>query len=328
MNATNVVSLLLELNVIGTEDIDIKLRKIAARIANPDARGWFMRVPRFFLINLDKQASTPYTLPQTASKHLAFKEPGNMQSKPVTMLHRGSVEQEIDRTFQPYNPTKPPKKQLYKGPPAEVTDWMTAAKKRKDDLYFFDPYNRDQISFDRLTNIANWFNYIPQDSPVFQKLRTMRFDDIEGYREVSQQAQEWAEDAKDKPWKYRKLDGYEYGNMSVVTVNNVEQSVEFAKGTRMCIRIAGHAKGYLQDGLLYFVFIGNAVFACIHVESNQVRGVATHHWTTMKCGASLRSAKTSPLIRGPFFLPTGTQMTSPVSEGLSTTFRPKSIQPW
>lgn len=273
MNAAQVVDLLLELNIIGTDDIDQKLRKMAARIANPDAKAWFLRVPRYFLINLDKQAETPYTLPQRANKYLAFKERGKMGGPPATTLHRGDVEQEIDRTFQKFDPSKPPAKAVYKGPPAkgEVTDWMKSAKKRKDQLFHYDPYNRDNVSFERLEAIADYLNKLPPDDPIFKQLRTMRFDDIEGFRQVSQAAQEWREDIDDKPWKHRKMVGYTYGNMSVIAINDAERSIEIARGTSLCTRMAGHAKGYLDQGLLYYVFEGNKLFACIHVQSNQVR---------------------------------------------------------
>jgi hypothetical protein len=273
MNAAQVVDLLLELNIIGTEDIDSKLRKIAARIANPDAKAWFMRVPRYFLINLDKQAETPYTLPQRANKYLAFKEPGKMGGPPATNLHRGDVEQEIDRTFSKFDPSKPAKQSVYKGPPGkeDVTDWMKAAKGRKDQLYHYDPYNRDKFSFERLTAIADYLNTLPPDDPMFKQLRTMRFDDIEGFRSVSQAAQEWRGDIDERPWAHRKMTGYSYGNMSVISVNDVQASIEIARGTNLCTRMEGHAKGYLDDGLLYYVFIGPQLFACIHVQSNQVR---------------------------------------------------------
>jgi hypothetical protein len=273
MNAAQVVDLLLELNVIGTDDIDIKLRKIARRIANPDAQAWFLRVPRYFLINLDKQAETPYTLPQRANKYLAFKERGNMGGGAATTLHKGDVEQEIDRTFTKFDPSKPAKQQLYKGPPAksEVKDWMGAAKKRKEQLYHYDPFNRDKHSFERLEAIADYLNRLPPDSPVFKQLRTMRFDDIEGYRQISQQAQEWRGDIDERPWAHRKLTGYQYGNMSLIVVNNVQQSMEIAKGTSLCTRMAGNAQGYLNDGVLYYAFDGPKLYACIHVQSNQVR---------------------------------------------------------
>lgn len=273
MNAAQVVDLLLELNVIGTDDIDSKLRKIAARIANPDAKAWFMRVPRYFLINLDKQAETPYTLPQRANKHLAFKEPGNMRGPAATTLHRGDVEQEIDRTFTKFDPSKPAKQPLFKGPPAkgEVKDWMGAAKKRKEQLYHYDPFNRDKHSFERLEAIADYLNSLPPDSPVFKQLRTMRFDDIEGYRQISQAAQEWRGDIDERPWAFRKQTGWQYGNMSVIAVNDVQRSLEIAHGTSLCTRFQGNAQGYLNDGLLYYVFDGPKLFACVHVQSNQVR---------------------------------------------------------
>ena len=60
MNALTLVDLLLELNVINVKDIDNEINKLAARLTDPRAQKWFRRVPRFFLINIDRLLKEPY----------------------------------------------------------------------------------------------------------------------------------------------------------------------------------------------------------------------------------------------------------------------------
>jgi hypothetical protein len=60
MNAQSLVELLLEMNVINARDIDMEIAKLAARLSDPRAKSWFKRVPRFFLINIDRLLSEPY----------------------------------------------------------------------------------------------------------------------------------------------------------------------------------------------------------------------------------------------------------------------------
>lgn len=81
MNANSLVDLLLELNVLNVEDIDIELAKLAARIVEPRGKKWFMKVPRFFIINIERllkdpqslraqqRRTKPVTLPQVTGPH-------------------------------------------------------------------------------------------------------------------------------------------------------------------------------------------------------------------------------------------------------------------
>ena len=54
------VDLLLELNVINVKDIDVEINRLTARLIDPRAKRWFKRVPRYFLINIDRLLKEPY----------------------------------------------------------------------------------------------------------------------------------------------------------------------------------------------------------------------------------------------------------------------------
>lgn len=62
VNAQALVDLMLEMNVINVKDIDAEIAKLAAHVADPRAKSWFLRVPRYWLINIDK-LQEPYKAP-------------------------------------------------------------------------------------------------------------------------------------------------------------------------------------------------------------------------------------------------------------------------
>lgn len=45
---------MLEMDIINVKDIDAEIAKLAAKVSDPRARTWFKRVPRFWLVNMDK----------------------------------------------------------------------------------------------------------------------------------------------------------------------------------------------------------------------------------------------------------------------------------
>jgi hypothetical protein len=82
VNANTLVDLLLELNIVNIQDVDREINKLATRIADPRAQKWFRRVPRFFLINIDRLLKEPYVAkaeqrpPVHVSKYYAAPEGG------------------------------------------------------------------------------------------------------------------------------------------------------------------------------------------------------------------------------------------------------------
>lgn len=278
MNAGQLVDLLLELNIINTQEIDQKLKQIAARIVNPDARNWFLRVPRFFLINMEKQAETPYKLPDRFKKYRAFQEPTKSKYGPLpggpaaTNLHKADVEQDISSTFSEFNPAKPPKTTRLGQPPSEVTDWMKAAKDRGEKLYHFPPFAHKSEVIPRLERLADYLNFLPQDSKVFTILRQMRMDDLDGFRQIFNDAMLWSGDIDDNPTKFIKRSGWRYGNLTMLTVSDKKSANEFGKNTSWCTN-GSMADTYLADGPLFIVFKNGKPYVQVHRESRQAKDV-------------------------------------------------------
>jgi hypothetical protein len=278
MNAGQLVDLLLELNIINTQEIDQKLKQIAARIANPHARAWFLRVPRFYVINMEKQAETPYKLPSRFNKYPAFQEqpPGRKQpplpgGPAATTLHKADVEQDIASTFDEFNPAKPPKKTRLGQPPSEVADWMKAAKDRGDKLYFFPPFANKSEVIPRLNRLADYLNYLPADSKVFNILRQQRIEDLDGFRTVFNDAMQWSGDIDDNPSKFIKRSGWRYGNLTMVTVTDVNDACELGKNTSWCTKGSNMAQSYLKNGPLFIVFKQGKPYVQVHRESGQAK---------------------------------------------------------
>lgn len=285
MNAGQLVDLLLELNIINTQEIDQKLKQIAARIANPHARAWFLRVPRFYVINMEKQAETPYKLPSRFSKYPAFQEkpPGRKQpplpgGPAATTLHKADVEQDIASTFDEFNPAKPPKKTRLGQPPSEVADWMKAAKDRGEKLYFFPPFANKSEVIPRLNRLADYLNYLPADSKVINILRQQRIEDLDGFRAVFNDAMQWSGDIDDNPGKFIKRSGWRYGSLTMITVMDKKSANEFGKSTRWCTA-GSMADTYLADGPLFIVFKRGKPYVQVHRESSQAKDVNNENIT-------------------------------------------------
>ena len=62
MKADFLVDVLMELNIINVGDIDRELVRLAARLLDTRAQKWFLRVPRYFIINIDLLAKEPYVV--------------------------------------------------------------------------------------------------------------------------------------------------------------------------------------------------------------------------------------------------------------------------
>lgn len=190
MNASTLVDLLLlELNVINVKDIDNEVNKLAARLTDPRAQKWFRRVPRFFLINIDRLLKEPYVVkaerrPQTASKYYADPRGGWVTGRapsaqagdvlPVretydpekqtytTALHEPAVQRDIEQSFTPFKPKKAKAKRLFGEPPTknELQPWMTAPGSEEKEFHHFDPIQtRRRELFVRLGELVNYLNW-------------------------------------------------------------------------------------------------------------------------------------------------------------------------
>lgn len=189
MTADTLTDLLLELNVINVQDIDVEINQLAARLTDPRAKKWFQRVPRFFLINIDRLFKEPYVAkaewrPPGASKYYADprggwlkgREPEAQAGSPLPMretydpaaqtystnLHQPVVQRDIDQNFTPFKPAKAKAKGLFGGPPVkkDLQPWMTAPDAKEKEFHHFDPIQtRRRELFSKLGVLAQYLNY-------------------------------------------------------------------------------------------------------------------------------------------------------------------------
>jgi len=189
VNALELVDLLLEVNVINVRDIDNEIAKLAARVVDPRAKKWFKRVPRFFVINIDRLLKEPYVAkaePRNirAAKYyadprggwLAGREPEEPGQSPMpvreqydpkkktytTALHEPVVQKDIEQSFVPFKPAKAKTKRVLGEPPTkkELQPWMTAPGSEEKEFHHFDPIQfRRRELWGRLQNLVNYLNY-------------------------------------------------------------------------------------------------------------------------------------------------------------------------
>ena len=201
MNAHDLVDLLLEINVINVQDIDTELNKLAARIVDPRVAKWFKRVPRYFIINIDRLIKEPYTAkaePRDSlrgSKYYADPQggwraghkPEEPETSPLPVREQydpknktytttqfpplnvgGTMNQsqhDLEQSFTPFKPVKAKAKRLHGGAPtkSEIQPWMTAPGSEEKEFYHFDPIQvRRRELFGRLSNLINYLNYQSQ----------------------------------------------------------------------------------------------------------------------------------------------------------------------
>lgn len=189
MNADVLVDLLLELNIINVKDVDIEISKLSARLSDPRAQKWFKRVPRFFLINIDRLLKEPYVVKaeprgQRSSKYYADPKGGwksDSQPEPQpgsllpvretydkdnqtysTALHEPAVQRDIDQSFSPFKPAKAKSRRVFGEPPTktELQPWMQGPEAKTKEFHHFDPVQtRRRELFIRLGDLVKYLNY-------------------------------------------------------------------------------------------------------------------------------------------------------------------------
>lgn len=343
MNANTLVDLLLELNIVNIQDVDREINKLAARVADPRAQKWFRRVPRFFLINIDRLLKEPYVAKAEPrgirqSKYYADprggflkgpgREPEPQPGSPLpvreqydpkkqtytTTLHEPVVQKDIQQSFTPFKPKKAKAKEVFGGPPtkSQLQPWMTAPGAEEKEFVHFDPIQmRRRELYGKFEALVNYLNYQfrliqrpdPEDDKatanaqeaekLMRRLETMKTDDIEGFRDVMQDAANFMGIVKDKPWFFTK-DG-----QTVATHNNLvmrkvvypETAVVFSKRgqpTRTsqsdpnnpdlywpvwCTKTLSYAENYTNQGPLYFIDKDDRPYVLAHFPSHQVYNV-------------------------------------------------------
>ena len=189
MNASTLVDLLLELNIVNVKDVDNEIGKLAAKVSDPRAQKWFRRVPRFFLINIDRLLKEPYVAKAEqrgvrASKYyadprggwVAGREPETQPGSPLpvreqydpekqtytTALHEPVVQKDIEQSFSQFKPDKAKAKDVFGAPPTkkQLQPWMTAPGAKEKEFHHFDPIQtRRRELFTRLAELVHYLNY-------------------------------------------------------------------------------------------------------------------------------------------------------------------------
>jgi len=190
VNANTLINLLLELNIVNTKDIDAEINKLASTLADPRAEKWFRRVPRFFLINIDRLLKEPYVAKAEMRKPRSSKyyydprggwrknqAPAEPDSSPVpvreeydpekqtytTNLHQPAVQRDIEQSFRAFNPAKAKVRRLLGEPPVkkELQPWMTTPDAKAKEFYHFNPIQvRRRELFQRLISLTHYLNYL------------------------------------------------------------------------------------------------------------------------------------------------------------------------
>lgn len=226
-------------------------------------------------------------------------EPGVYKSR----LHEPDVARQIHQNFRAYSTKKAPKSRHYgEAPPAsEAPDW---AKERESEqeLHYFDPIQtRRRELWIRLENVVHFFNYkarelskADSENPneraaaenakmFFRRLETMRTGDIDGFRQVMVQAQDFMYDVKHRPWLYMedpKLIS-DSGGYQLLRASMPQTVVQLSKRDTVkgdtpdwCTHTEHHAENYSNQGPLYFVDKEGYPYALIHFESGQAKSAA------------------------------------------------------
>ena len=162
MNSRILADLLLELNVLNTQDVDREMAHLAAGISEPRAAKWMNRVARYFVINIEQLLDPARLKPETRggmhlqlhpeapvatgpSKH--YLDPSGKwvgrppehsgglgtipreedpEGKWATQFHQPQVQQDIEQSFTAFQPKKAKAKTIFRGPPskAQLAPWM------------------------------------------------------------------------------------------------------------------------------------------------------------------------------------------------------------
>jgi hypothetical protein len=220
----------------------------------------------------------------------------------TSTLHEPAIQRHIDQNFRPYRTKTAPKKELFGGPPpaSKVEPWVKE-RETEQELHHFDPIQvRRRELWINLENLVNYFNWkssvlAKRDSEkpeeqnrarsaelFFRQLETMPTADLEGFRDIMRQGQDYAYDVENRPWLYMtdpKLVS-EYRGLKLIratlwqTVYHLSRR-KTAKDDEptWCTNTEHHAKSYSSQGPLYFVDKNGYPYVLLHFETTQAKGL-------------------------------------------------------
>ena len=218
----------------------------------------------------------------------------------TSRLHEPTVQKHIDQNFKPYKTKTAPKKGLFGGPPtaSKAEPWIKE-REAEQELHHFDPIQvRRRELWINLENLVNYFNFksgllTKKDSKkpdeqnrarnaelFFRQLETMHTADLDGFRDIMRQGQDYADDVENRPWLYMsdpKLVS-EYQNLKLIratlwqTVYRLSRrEAEKGDDPSWCTNGEHHAKSYSSQGPLYFVDKNGYPYVLVHFESTQAK---------------------------------------------------------
>ena len=221
----------------------------------------------------------------------------------TSRLHEPVVQRDIDQNFSPYTTKKAPKKGIFGGPPsAEVVEPWVKDREKEQDIHHFDPIQTRRrelwLRLESFVNYSNWMSGVlakkgsekPNEQVqaknaelFFRRLETMHTGDVDGFRAVMREANDFKDDVQNRPWIYMddpKLIS-EAGNYKLVraslwqTVYNLSNRDGYGgQDPSWCTNTEHHAKSYSKQGPLYFCDKDGKPYVLVHFESTQAKNLS------------------------------------------------------
>ena len=190
-----------------------------------------------------------------------------------TILHRPVVKADIEQNYDPYKPARKPahlgkspqlsklepwakishKEHAKEEPPPDLSSEDLEQWKLQHRTHYFKPFKAASRNMVKdLNAVADWFNWLPAEDPIFKNL-TMPAGDVKGYRTLVAKARAWKRQTEDEPWllvkDFKELS--RIGNLSLhkmvlpATVVGVNNSVAVRSGPGGTVEI--RKKGENED---------------------------------------------------------------------------------
>lgn len=259
-------------------------------------------------------------------------EPPDPEGVYTSMLHQPDVKKQMQQSFTPFKEPTAARSWLPGQPPPKsaTPEWATPEK----ELYHFNPIQvRRRELFDRLNNLVHYLNWLHhllsklrdpakleaakaqarQDwgeegveqveseqaqaekaKELFDQLGRMRPDDIDGFRRLMREAQEFARMVVEMPWLYHH-DAQMVGRHSnikvtkVVTPELADTMTHRPVGPNTdvhpvwCTTLSRQAVYYCNQGPLYFVDKNGYPYVLIHFETHQAMDIRNAPITVAVC---------------------------------------------
>jgi hypothetical protein len=251
---------------------------------------------------------------------------------------------DIAQSFTRFKPSKAKTKELYGGPPAknELEPWMKDPGSEEKELYHFDPIQVTRRDlFTRLQVLVNFLNFsslsltkpielTPEElegleqeeidfivnirtkqkeaaNALFDQLRLMKTDDIAGFRDVLQKAEEFGYNVKHHPEMFtiKKNNGRvlrRSGDLVLRRCDDWQSALECGRKPAFngiepkgwCLKNEYNCKSYCEEGPIFYVERAGMAYVGIHPASGQAKD--TQNTTVEKALSSQDAERIAPLL--------------------------------